>query len=170
MNGQGGKINSIAMERVWKTSIKLLVECYGDITKTDFRKWRGRIDVLTGGFPCQPYSVAGKRLGKEDRTPLVIHTLRTIREIKPKYVVGKMFGELLVGTGIGIRRGASLTWCLKVTPSSRVYFQLAVSTPYRRERVWFAYREGLRGSQNMMSSNQKYISNMYGRKDYSQHQ
>ena len=39
---------------------------YEDITKTDFTEWRGRIDVLTGGFPCQPFSVAGKRKGAEE--------------------------------------------------------------------------------------------------------
>lgn len=38
---------------------------YEDITKTDFSEWRGHIDVLTGGFPYQPFSVAGKRKGAE---------------------------------------------------------------------------------------------------------
>ena len=39
---------------------------YHDITATDFRQHAGRIDILTGGFPCQPYSAAGKRKGKDD--------------------------------------------------------------------------------------------------------
>ena len=34
-------------------------ESYEDITKTDFRKWKGKVDVLTGGFPCQPLKAYG---------------------------------------------------------------------------------------------------------------
>lgn len=57
---------------------------YEDITKTDFTKWRGRIDVLTGGFPCQPFSVAGKRKGAEDNRYLWGEMLRAIRQIAHK--------------------------------------------------------------------------------------
>ena len=62
---------------------------YEDITQTDFNVHRGTIDCLSGGFPCQPYSVAGKRLGKADERHLWPQMLRAIREIQPGYIVGE---------------------------------------------------------------------------------
>jgi len=57
---------------------------YTDIKQTDFTVWRGKIDILTGGFPCQPYSVAGLRKGKEDDRHLWPEMLRAIREVQPR--------------------------------------------------------------------------------------
>ena len=62
---------------------------YEDITKTDFSEWRGRIDVLTGGFPCQPFSYAGKRGGRDDERYLWPEMLRAIGEIRPSWVIGE---------------------------------------------------------------------------------
>ena len=64
-------------------------ESYEDITKTDFLQWQGKVDVLTGGFPCQPFSLAGRRKGADDNRYLWPQMLRAIRQIHPTWVVGE---------------------------------------------------------------------------------
>lgn len=64
-------------------------ESYEDITKTDFTKWHGKVDVLTGGFPCQPFSLDGRRKGADDNRYLWPQMLRAIRQIHPTWVVGE---------------------------------------------------------------------------------
>ena len=68
---------------------------YEDITKTDFREWRGRVDVLTGGFPCQPFSYAGRRRGAEDDRYLWPHMHRCINEIQPTWFIGENVAGIL---------------------------------------------------------------------------
>jgi DNA (cytosine-5)-methyltransferase 1 len=64
-------------------------EQYEDIRATDFTVWKDRIDVLTGGFPCQPFSLAGKRRGTEDDRYLWPAMLDVIRTVRPRWVVGE---------------------------------------------------------------------------------
>ena len=68
---------------------------YDDITKTDFREWRGKVDVLTGGFPCQPFSYAGKRGGAQDDRYLWPHMHRCINEVRPRWVVAENVAGIL---------------------------------------------------------------------------
>jgi len=111
---------------------------YEDITKTDFNIHRGRIDILTGGFPCQPYSAAGKRLGKEDDRHLWPEMLRAIREIQPSYVVGENVRGLTNWNGglVFDEVQADLESAgYQVTPF--LLPACAVNAPHRRDRIWF---------------------------------
>jgi DNA (cytosine-5)-methyltransferase 1 len=116
---------------------------YHDITKTDFTIHRGTIDILTGGFPCQPYSTAGKRKGKEDERHLWPEMLRTIREVQPCWVVGENVLGLVNWSGglvfhevqADLEAEGYEVWPY-VLPAA------AVGAPHRRDRVWFvAYRD-----------------------------
>lgn len=64
-------------------------ERYHDIKGTDFSKWRGKIDVLSGGPPCQAVSVAGKRKGDKDDRFLWDEFIRAVREIQPTWIVAE---------------------------------------------------------------------------------
>ncbi len=139
-------------------------EHYEDITKTDFSQWRGRIDILTGGFPCQPFSVAGQRKGADDNRYLWPHMLRAIREIRPTWVIGENVAGILtmVQPGEETEMG-SQTSLFGEDNRKRILLQqeyvvetickdleregysvqpmlipaCAVGAPHRRDRVWF---------------------------------
>jgi DNA (cytosine-5)-methyltransferase 1 len=113
-------------------------ESFNDITKSDFTKYANTIDILTGGFPCQPYSAAGKRLGKEDERHLWPHMLRAIQEISPRYIVGENVRGLLNWNGGMVFNEV----CIDLENNG---YQVApvlipacgVNAPHRRERIWF---------------------------------
>ena len=113
-------------------------ESFNDITKSDFTKYANTIDILTGGFPCQPYSSAGQRKGKEDERHLWPHMLRAIQEISPRYIVGENVRGLLNWDGGMVFNEV----CIDLENNG---YQVApvlipacgVGAPHRRERIWF---------------------------------
>lgn len=84
--------------------------CLGDITKIDWRDYEGKIDVITGGIPCQPHSVAGKRKGSGDERDLWHEYLRAIRGIRPRFAVIENVPGLLTSNGGGCTTESCLTF------------------------------------------------------------
>jgi DNA (cytosine-5)-methyltransferase 1 len=120
-------------------------ECFTDITKSDFKKYYGKIDILTGGFPCQPYSSAGKRKGKDDERHLWPEMLRAIREISPRFVVGENVRGLTNWNGglVFEEVCAELeSYGYQVAPV--IIPACAVGAPHRRERIWFVAQNTMR--------------------------
>jgi DNA (cytosine-5)-methyltransferase 1 len=120
-------------------------DSYTDICKTDFKKYANTIDILTGGFPCQPFSTAGKRKGTDDERYLWGEMLRAVQEIKPTYVIAEnVFGITNIDGGLVFEQV-----CLDLEAEGyevQPFIIPAVSknAPHRRDRVWFvAYNHGI---------------------------
>ena len=119
-------------------------ESFDDITKTDFTKYEGEIDIISGGFPCQPYSSAGKRKGKEDERHLWPEMLRTIREIKPSFVVGEnVRGLTNWNGGMVFDEVCAELEALGYQVAPIIIPACGLGAPHKRERIWFvAYSNG----------------------------
>jgi len=111
---------------------------YNDITKTDFSIHAGQIDILTGGFPCQPYSSAGKRLGKADERHLFPEMLRAIKEVKPRYIVGEnVRGLVSWGGGLVFNEVCDDLEREGYEVQSFLVPAASVGAPHQRQRIWF---------------------------------
>lgn len=111
---------------------------HSDVKEFPSSQYAGRIDVLSGGFPCQPYSTAGKRLGKDDDRHLWPYMLRVIRDVGPTFVVGENVRGLLNWSGglvfdevCSDLEGEGYEVIPFVLPAA------GVGAPHRRDRVWF---------------------------------
>lgn len=112
-------------------------QSYDNIKTTDFRIWRGKIDVLSGGFPCQPFSIAGKRMGKEDDRHLWPFMFEAIKQIRPRYVVGEnVRGVLNWSNGLVLEEVFSDLESEGYEVQAFVLPASGISAPHRRDRVY----------------------------------
>lgn len=109
-----------------------------NIYDTDFNVYRGLCDVLSGGFPCQPYSQAGKRLGKEDDRHLWPEMLRAIREIQPIWIVGEnVLGIIDWSRGLVFEEVQADLEAEGYEVQTYIIPAAGVGAPHQRYRVWF---------------------------------
>jgi DNA (cytosine-5)-methyltransferase 1 len=115
------------LERHWPE-----VPCLKDVHDLDGKDYEG-VTLLTGGFPCQPYSHAGKRRGKDDDRAIGGEMVRIISEARPAWVLGEnVSGFATMGLDDMLSDLESLgyacqTFCVPAC---------AVNAPHRRDRLW----------------------------------
>jgi DNA (cytosine-5)-methyltransferase 1 len=120
---------------------------WDDITTFDGRPWRGAVDVISGGFPCQDISAAGKGAGIDgERSGLWREMARVVDEVRPRFVFVEN-SPMLTSRGLGAvlgdlaAMGYDARWCVLGADDA--------GAPHRRKRIWIlAYpgnREGRDG-------------------------
>lgn len=109
------------------------VKKYTDIKTFNAHEYRNKLDILTGGFPCQPFSTAGKRKGTEDDRSLWCEMFRIIKESKPKWVVAENV------VGIATMELDNILFDLEGEGYQTTTFNIpacAKSAPHIRKRIW----------------------------------
>jgi len=111
---------------------------FSDIREFDGRPFAGKLDIISGGFPCQPYSNAGERKGKEDSRHLWPEMLRIIQEIQPRWVVGENVRGLINWNGGMVFD--EVQFDLESAGYEVQPFLLPAAgcnAPHQRDRIWF---------------------------------
>lgn len=106
---------------------------YEDIKDFDGEKYANTIDVISGGFPCQPFSCAGKQRGKKDDRYLWPEMLRVISEIRPTWVIGENVTGII---NMGLEQVLTDMESEGYEVQPLIIPACAQNAPHRRDRVW----------------------------------
>ena len=110
------------------------VPIYDDVRTIDTDRL-GRVDLICGGFPCQPWSVAGQQRGAEDDRDLWPVMASLIEDIRPRWVIGENVRGF-VNEPLGLQRSLSDLESLGYQAVPFIIPACAVDAPHRRDRVW----------------------------------
>ena len=128
---------------------KGIIPCGNSSIGNDERINIGHIDIITGGFPCQPFSHAGKRAGISDERYLWPEMLTTIRILKPTFVVGENVAGL-----ISMENGKTLDGILSDLANEGYETEqfiipaCGVGAWHRRDRIWIVCHTERNGCEN----------------------
>ena len=95
----------------------------------------GRIDIITGGFPCQPWSVAGQQRGAEDDRDLWPEMVRLVEKLRPKFLIGENVRGF-INQPMGLKRSLSDLESIGYSAVPFIIPACGVDAPHRRDRVW----------------------------------
>ena len=120
------------------------VPVHDDIKSFRGDRYRG-VDLLTAGWPCQPFSIAGQRKGREDDRDLWGEVLRVVQECKPTWIVGENVANFI---NMEFDRSATDLESEGYEVQAVIIPACGVNAPHRRDRVWIMahsrYRNGQR--------------------------
>jgi DNA (cytosine-5)-methyltransferase 1 len=121
-----------------------------DIKTFDGKPWRGVVDCIAGGYPCQPFSQAGKRKGEADPRHLWPDVARIVREVEPEWC----FFENVAGhVSLGLRGVKSELEAMGYRVEAGLFTAAEVGASHKRERIFIlAHRSSERRQQNTISS------------------
>jgi len=106
---------------------------HNDITKLDGKQYAGTVDILTGGFPCQPVSVAGNRKGNEDARWLWPDMCRVINTVRPRWVIAENVINLI---NLGLDEVLDDLEASGYETTVLGIPACAVGLPHKRDRLW----------------------------------
>jgi DNA (cytosine-5)-methyltransferase 1 len=145
------------------------VPIYGDVKELTGERLKTdgiTADVICGGYPCQPFSAAGKRKGKDDDRHLWPEVARLIRELQPAYGI---FENVAGHISMGLDEVLSDLEGLGYTAEAFVIPACAVNAPHRRDRVWIiAYSDDTGNPTSRSEIDQDRKAQEQGRKNKSQ--
>ena len=147
------KFSKLILDKHWK-GIKIYDDVR-EITKEKFKEDGIEFpDIITGGFPCQPFSVAGKQKGTSDDRHLWPEMFRIIKAFKPRYVIGEnVRGIVNIQDGVVFETVCTDLESEGYEVQPFIIPAAGVGAPHRRERVWIvAVREDVGDTQHNGSS------------------